>query len=303
MTGGQIREVDMAANGSAEARYQRYVAPFVRPFAEAILDSLPVDRSMWASGTIIDHGAGTGLLTKMLRSRGVSSPVVAIDPSAEFLQGLDNVADVRRIVGTAAVLAAGGMPDRATADGSRFDGAATVGPVSDVHAVVSNVVLHFCSNPSDDLMWLRKVCVPGALLRATVLGTAVDVEPFHLFWSAAQAVLDGAWLPERYPHHKLSQPGVLQSATADAGWVDITVEPVVGVRVLSVGTAWEWLSSVLPVGLDADDGDGATGRESSYRMLSRSERSVVGAEFRRRWGSPTARRLTTTNLLVRATAP
>jgi trans-aconitate methyltransferase len=274
----------MAANGSAAARYQRYVAPFVRPFAEALLNSLPMDRSQWTGGTIVDHGAGTGTLSKLLRVRGVNAPIVAVDPSADYLSELSGVAGVCTVVGTASALAHAGPQNT---------------PLSGVSAVVSNMVLPFCPQPTEDLILLRSACRQGAVLRCTVLGVAADVEPFHMFWSAVHAVLPGAWEPGRYPHHKLAGPGTLLDTVTAAGWVDVDVVPVVGQRTVSLDTAWEWLSSVLPVGIDS----AGEGESAQYRMLTRTERAVVRAEFYRRWGAPTVRTLTTTNALVLATAP
>ena len=233
--------------------YDRHIAPFARPFAESTRRR--ADPGLRPGGHLLDHGAGTGLVTSLLLRETPDLCVVALDPNAELLCALRDDARCETQVGTATDL----RDDR---------------PLFD--AVVSNLVLPFCADAAVDLAHIRRVTAADGLLVATTLGAAVDVTPFHRFWSATQVVIPHAWMPTRYPHHRFGDVGVFVDVITAGGWVVRSVHPVRGVRRISATNAWTWLSSALPVGV----GDG-------YRTLLDHERAAVRAEFLRRWSAET----------------
>ncbi len=239
-----------AASGAARS-YERHIVPFARPFAQSTV-RLALESLAGAERdpVVLDHGAGTGLVSNLVLDACPSAWIVALDPNAELLDVLRPRAHCECLVGTAADLAAG----------ERFD------------LVVSNLVLPFCPDAAGDLGALREAARPGAALVITTLGTAESVTPFHRFWSSVQAVVPGAWSPKRYPHHRFGTRSDFVGAVEAGGWAIEVVRPVRAVRRISATGAWAWLSAVLPVGT----GD-------SYRSLSDGERADVERDFLGQW--------------------
>jgi trans-aconitate methyltransferase len=247
----------------AARRYERYIGPFTRPIARALVDAMVesgVDRFDRRVGApIIDLGAGTGILTRLVRSR-TRAPIIAIDPSADLLSGVHGMSDVEVLQGTASC-----VPDRVGAQ-----------------AVLSNLVITFCADAVADLDVLRRASCGGALLSVSVLASANDVGPFHTFWSSVAEVIPGAWRPADYPHHRFGEPDRLADVVAQAGWSDVNVGRVSSRRAVEAAAAWEWLSSVLPIGV----GEPGAGR---YAPLTAAERSRVRPVFDQRWTAESQR--------------
>lgn len=246
---GPVGPVRNHRSAAVEA-YERRVVPFARPFACAAVGS---GRGVVLS-SVIDHGAGTGLVTRLLQAQHPSTHVYALDPSAALLCGVVRDAHTTPLAGTALDL------DRLV-------------PRLLVDCVVSNLVLMFCPDPVADLGALRRHTRPGGALAISVLGAAPGVEPFHRYWSAVGAVVGDAWAPGRYPHHCFATAELLQQVTEQAGWTDVTVRAVMGARRLGAAFAWEWLNGVLPVGVGA-----------GYTELSPDDRRAVRCQFASRWG-------------------
>lgn len=244
------------------ASYQRFIAPFARPFARVVVSSLDLGR-IWS---VIDHGAGTGLVTKEIHARKPEVLVTAVDPSAELLEGLAGEPNCRIVHGTAEAL---------------------VGSVTPVDAVVSNLVLSFCPDPESDLSILRSCAGHGGRLALLTLAGPDDVEPFRRYWDAVRAVTPDSWPVERYPHVRFPDAEVLAHLTRSAGWSHVRVEPVRRARTLTDRSAWSWLNSALPVG-----------RNGGYRPLSTEEQVAVRERFLTSWGP--RRRVVTTAWLVSA---
>ena len=231
--------------------YKRHIVPFARPFAEST--SRRAARALGRGGRVLDHGAGTGLVTSLLLRGAPDLQVVALDPNAELLSALNDEGRCERVVGTAAALHRDRPP---------FD------------TVVSNLVLPFCPDAASDLAQLRQLTAGGGTLVATTLGAAADVTPFHRFWSATQSLIPQAWEPTCYPHHRFGEVDSFVGEITSGGWTVRSVHAVRAVRRISAPNAWTWLSSVLPVG----EGDG-------YRAMLDHEREAVRAEFLGRWSA------------------
>ncbi len=234
---------------AARRSYERYIAPFARPFAEST--TRRAAHALGQGGRVLDHGAGTGLVTSLLIRRAPELHVVALDPNAELLSALNDEGRCVRVVGTAAAL----HPDRPPFD-----------------AVVSNLVLPFCPDAAADLAYIRQLTAGGGTLVATTLGEVADVTPFHRFWSATKTVIPDAWEPSDYPHHRFGDADVFVDEITRGGWTVRSVHAVRAVRRISGPNAWTWLSSVLPVGVGDD-----------YRSMTDDERAGVRTEFLDRW--------------------
>jgi SAM-dependent methyltransferase len=265
----------------AARSYNQYIAPFARPFAEAVADRAAellgaegcgVDRSgVNDVPVILDHGAGTGLVGQLLLARLPGASVTALDPNADLLAVVP--APIRTIAGTAS---------------APLDTLGFVGPAD---AVVSNLVLPFCDDAVADLTNLRHATRRGGVLVLTSLGLAPVVGPFHAFWSSVHEVVVDAWPPERYVHHRFGDPEVLASAVRAAGWIDVRATSIRGERDLDASGAWEWLSASLPIGVG-----------SAYGAITEDQRATVRTRFLARWDADPATHATTVTL-VSAIAP
>ena len=231
----------------ARRSYERHIAPFARPFAESTCRRAAP--ALLRGGHVLDHGAGTGLVTSLLLRRQPDLHVVALDPNADLLSALNDEGRCIRVVGTAAALHCDRPP---------------------FGAVVSNLVLPFCPDAAGDLAHIRQFTAGN--LVATTLGEVADVTPFHRFWSATKTVIPEAWEPSDYPHHRFGDADAFVDEITRGGWTVRSVHEVHAVRRISAPNAWTWLSSVLPVGV----GDG-------YRSMSDDERACVRTEFLDRW--------------------
>lgn len=249
------------------ARYERHVATFARPFARAVADVLVES----APRTVLDHGAGTGLVARLVHRRCPSSHVVALDPSVELLRGLDGEGHCTVLHGVAGDL------DR-EAPGLRVD------------AVGSSLSLMFCNDPVGDLSILRTHTVPAGSVAIAVLGGANEVEPFWRYWSATQRIVPSAWQPDDYPHHRFADPEVFRRTVAAAGWRETAMAPVVGRRRMTAANAWEWLHGALPVGMG-----------TTYGQIPADIVDSVRAEFVGEWGA--VRTVTSRGWMLRGLNP
>lgn len=143
-------------------RYDGFMGRYAKSLAPLFADAAGVG----ASGRALDVGCGPGALTGVLIERLGTEFVAAIDPSPPFVE--DCAArhpgvDVR--LGTAESL---------PYDDGRFD------------FVLSQLVLHFVSDPTLVGREFRRVLRPGGTVAACVWDRATGMEMLSLFWEAAQ---------------------------------------------------------------------------------------------------------------------
>ena len=203
---------------------------------------------------MIDHGAGTGAVTRQIHALRPATDIYALEPSAALLTGLCSERRCVRLHGFASDL-----------DHLR--------PGLKVAAVASSLVLMFCEEPAEDLEVLRAHTELGGTLTASVLGSADSVEAFFCYWQAVRSVVPSAWSPDQYPHHRFADPQPLVAAAKQAGWGSIGLSPIGGRRRIGASFAWDWLSGVLPIRLGG-----------TYGTLSDEVMAAVRAEFIRSWG-------------------
>jgi SAM-dependent methyltransferase len=151
---------DVAADkyGKFMGRYSEQLAvSFAR-----VVDLAPGQR-------VLDVGCGPGALTAQLVDRVGPQAVVAVDPSAPFVE-----AARLRFPGTEVLL--GSAEDLPFPDGS-FD------------ATLAELVVHFMSDPVGGLREMARVTREGGVVAACVWDMAEGPSPLSTFWSAVH-VLD-----------------------------------------------------------------------------------------------------------------
>ncbi len=153
------------ASGDA---YDRFMGRYSRSLAPAFADSVGV-----VSGqSVLDLGCGPGALTRVLVERLGAHAVSACDPSPSFVaecSARHPGVDVRL-----------GQAEAVPFDDASVDG------------TLSQLVLHFVTDPARAAAEIRRVVRPGGTVAACVWDFAEGMELLRLFWDAALAVDPGA---------------------------------------------------------------------------------------------------------------
>ena len=69
--------------------YEHRIVPFARPFAQSTVRlALKSVAGVEGDLVVLDHGAGTGLVSNLLLDARPSASIVALDPNAELLNVL-----------------------------------------------------------------------------------------------------------------------------------------------------------------------------------------------------------------------
>jgi SAM-dependent methyltransferase len=146
----------------AGAAYDRFMGRYSRPLAPQLADLAGVA----AGQRVLDVGSGPGALSAELVERLGASAVVAVDPSAPFVDALRE-----RLPGVeAAQASAEALP---FGDGS-FD------------AALAQLVVHFMSEPITGLREMARVTRSGGVVAACVWDHAGGRTPLAVFWRAAR---------------------------------------------------------------------------------------------------------------------
>jgi SAM-dependent methyltransferase len=146
---------------SAEA-YDRFMGRYSVPLAPVFADFAGV-----APGQrMLDVGCGPGALTAELVRRLGRGAVVAVDPSASFVDAVRDrhpLAEVHRA-----------DAERLPLADDAFDGA------------LAQLVVHFMTDPVGGLREMGRVTKPGGVVAACVWDFGEGGSPLSLFWQAAQ---------------------------------------------------------------------------------------------------------------------
>lgn len=142
--------------------YEQYVGRWSRQVAPRFVSWLDLEPGLsW-----LDLGCGTGALSAAILDRCAPARVIAVDPSAGFLE-------------TAAANLAGRAEVR--------QGSATAIPLADaeVDVVASALMLNFVSDPAAALAEMARVTRPGGCIAAYVWDYAGRMDLMRQFWNAA----------------------------------------------------------------------------------------------------------------------
>ena len=206
--------------------YDRFVAPFIEPYTAATIAAIPYDATC-----VLDHGAGTGAVTRALLTQRADRLVTALDPSEAMLARLPNkLGDddrkrVTPIVGTIADVGAN----------VRFD------------AIASQIALTFCPDIPGELAALRQHAEADATLVIASLGPPKTIAAFTHYWEAARRVHPDLAPAQEYPHFRTADPSALESTLTGAGWNFDGVDSVESWRVITPDDLWTWVSKALPL--------------------------------------------------------
>jgi SAM-dependent methyltransferase len=255
---GARRERAEALDGPAH--YDRYVVPFTTPYATALMEVV----HQRSPRQILDHGAGTGTITRQLLQGFPDARVTALDPSQPMLGRL--VDQVK-------------SHDRGRLD-IRVGTASSLAPTDAFDLIVSQLAFMFVDDPETDLLHLRAHALEGATLAIGVLGGRSDVAAFDLYWSAAKRVNPGFAEPDEYPHFRFGDPSSLADAARHSGWGDVDVSRISSTRDVDTDELWEWLSGAMPIRLAGTSEvarlDGATRQRLRAALAMAAEEYTVG---------------------------
>lgn len=183
-----------AFHASGEA-YDAFMGRYARPLAVVFADAALVV----AGHDALDVGCGPGALTGELVARLGAASVRALDPSPPFVEACaarNPGVDVR--------------PGRAEAipfDDEAFD------------RVLSQLVLHFVTEPEVAASELRRVVRPGGIVAACVWDFAEGMEMLRAFWDAALTVDPAA--PDEATSLRFGGAGEIAELLDGAGLVEV----------------------------------------------------------------------------------
>jgi SAM-dependent methyltransferase len=174
--------------------YGRFMGRYSEPLASSFADVVDLKQGQRA----LDVGSGPGALTAQLVDRLGADGVVAVDPSALFVDAArERLPGVEVLVGSAEDLP---FPDNS------FD------------AALAQLVVHFMADPVAGLREMARVTRPGGSVAACVWDLGGGRSPLSTFWGAVKD-LD----PEADDESDLAgvREGHLAALAADAGLNDI----------------------------------------------------------------------------------
>ncbi len=244
-----------AADGSRSFQtsgdaYDAFMGRYSRALAVAF-----ADRGVVVAGqSALDVGCGPGALTSVLVDRLGVQAVRACDPAEPFVAECavrHPGVDVRR-----------GRAEALPFDDDAFD------------VVLSQLVLHFVSEPADAAAEMARVLHPGGTVAACVWDSADEMQMLQHFWDAALAV--GLDVPDAARVLRFGRAGEMTELFAGAGFEDL-VETTVTVRstYADVDELWSgFLAGIGPAG-------------AYCAGLPHEAQEAVRAAVRERLGSPT----------------
>lgn len=209
--------------GSGES-YDRFMGRYSAPLAVAFWDALGIG----AGQDVLDVGCGPGALTAELVRRLGSEHVTAIDPSESFVDACrarHPGVDVRL-----------GRAEKLPYENARFD------------AALSQLVLHFVSDPEAAAGEMRRVVRPGGPVAASVWDLADGMTMLRVFWDAARVIEPSA--PDEAETRRFGREGEIAELFRAAGFSDVTEGALhVGVEYRDFDDLWQpFLTATGPAG-------------------------------------------------------
>src|ERR1700690_603178 len=156
-------------------RYQRWWLPVLAPAPDRLLDRLAADLDARPDGTLVDVGAGTGILALAALRRWPRLKVVAIDASRGML----------RLAREGAVTAGEAVAGRLTL--RLGDAAALPLHAGSADVIVSSFVLQLVPDRAAVLADMRRVLRPGGAFAAVTWRRSTETfEPEEAFHDVAE---------------------------------------------------------------------------------------------------------------------
>lgn len=230
--------------------YERYMGRWSRQLAPLMLDFARLREPE----AVLDVGTGTGVLASAVTDAHPGATVIAIDPSARFVEAARDRSSNPRVrfqVGDAQALE---FPD------GSFD------------ATLSLLAINFIPDPPKALGEMIRVTRSGGVVAAAVWDYAEGMEMLRVFWDEAVA-LDPAIASRDERHMPLCRRGELaalwrQAGLADVGELALTIDLVFE----SFDDYWQpFLDGVGPAGAYAKSLAGPARDALRARLLDRVE--------------------------------
>lgn len=173
----------MSFDVAADA-YARFMGVYSERLADRFVDLLDLRTGQ----RVLDVGCGPGVLTTRLANRLGASSVLAIDPSAPFVE-----ATRRRVPG---VEVREGLAENLPFADDSFD------------LTVAQLVVHFMSDPVAGLAEMARVTRPGGRVAASVWDHGGGRGPLTTFWQAVREL-------DPQAHDESGMPGVREGHLAE----------------------------------------------------------------------------------------
>lgn len=188
----------MSFDVAAES-YGRFMGRYSEPLAELFVEVA----GLQPGERVLDVGCGPGALTVQLVAQVGADNVVAVDPSAPFVEA-------------ARARFPGVEVSQASAEDLPY-------PDDSFDAAMAQLVVHFMSDPVGGLREMARVTRPGGVVAACVWDMVGGVNPLATFWSAVRDLDPGARDESHLPG--VSEGHLLQLAE-EAGLVEVGRVPL-----------------------------------------------------------------------------
>jgi SAM-dependent methyltransferase len=182
--------------------YEAWIGRWSRKVAPRFIDWLAIpDDDRW-----LDVGCGTGALTGAIIERAHPTSVVAVDPSADFVDVAARMQTDERV--RFAVADASALPVE----------------TGSVDVVVSGLVLNFIPDLTGALKEMRRAAASGGTVAAYVWDYAGRMDLIRRFFDAAIAVDPGAAAHDEGIRFPICSPDRLRDAFETAGLTAVDVQ-------------------------------------------------------------------------------
>ena len=179
----------------ASRRYDEFMGRYSRPLAVKFADLAQLDADI----RVLDLGCGTGALTDVLTRSQAATSVSACDPSPPF------VAECSRR--NPEVMVRQGSAEAILFEDDAFD------------AVLTQLVLHFVTDPETAVAELTRVLRPGGTVAGCVWDAVEGMQMLSYFWKAA--LNTDPVMPAKAQELRFGAPGEMVGLLEAGGFDDL----------------------------------------------------------------------------------